>query len=131
MDNLKLKDLLPYIGFGLMVVDSYDDKTKQLVGVISDKEDEVILSYNGQLCNRYISEIKPIFKSIDFIDHQKNVDLSPLDKSALKAYGNTSGRLVYKDLMCLASLHIDLCNAIPRGLAICDESEDKLQLFTA
>jgi hypothetical protein len=125
MDNITLKDLLPYIGFGLMVVDTYDDKTKQLVGVISDKEDEVILSYKGQLCNRYIREIKPLFRSIDFIDTQKTIDLSPLDKSALKAYGNSSGRLAYKDLLHLASLHIDLCNAIPRGLAISLENDVK------
>lgn len=118
MDNLELKDLLPYIGQDLIVLDLYDGKYKKLVGVISDKEDEVILSNDGELFNRYISEIKPVFEDISLIDSQSKVRLSDLDKSAIKAYGNESGRLLYRDLLDLASLHIDLCHGIFRGLAI-------------
>lgn len=125
MDKLTTQDLMLYIGHNLEGIDLYDGKVKKFIGLICDgnSKSEIIISYNGVISNRYVEEFKPIFRRIDFIDSKEfslinNIHLTTLEKTALKAYGKDSGRVLFKDLKMLASLHIDLCNAIPRGLAV-------------
>jgi hypothetical protein len=128
MDKLTLKEILPYVGTGLKVVDTYDGNIKELIGIISEAQDECMISYNGAISNRYINEIKPIFKPIDFIETNYFSEVSNMDeieKSALKSYGIDSGRLSYKTLNVICSMHIDVCKAIPRGLAISTDTLGK------
>ncbi|MEI2271851.1 hypothetical protein OHD16_06820 [Sphingobacterium sp. ML3W] len=131
MDKLTLKEILPYVGTGLKVIDTYDGNIKELIGIISEVQDECMISCNGVISNRYLDEIKPIFKPIDFIETDNFSEVSNMDeleKSALKSYGIDSGRLSYKNLKILCSMHIDICKTIPRGLAISTDTlgkEDK------